>query len=125
RSPATGIGAPAFDPITPNLLASLPESQHRQRVVVERFGAIDQRVECSVIGARRHVEPRADARVLASAELPPRSLEIDQRPLVRVQRSCTHWATILLAPRTKYKHPRFRKRARRRDMGTSGSNATP
>src|SRR5262249_27458324 len=124
RSPATRVGAPTFDPIASSLLASLAETENRERVVVQRLRTIDQRVQRPVVGARRHVEAGADPRILASAELPPRALEVDQRPLVRIQRSCTHWAAILLAPRGKYKHPRSRTPVPRRDNGTTRSDAT-
>src|SRR5262249_29126070 len=82
RSPRAGISPSALAALASGLLAAFPQAQHRHRVVLERFRAFHERLQRAVVTAGRDAEPAADLDVLARRQLPPLTLEVDDRALV-------------------------------------------
>src|SRR5437868_1416558 len=53
------------------------QATHEQRVVLQRLGTVDERVQHLVVAGRGHVELLADGLLLGAGVLPPLALEVE------------------------------------------------
>src|SRR4051795_9920787 len=61
------------------------QTPDQERVLDERFGAVDQCVQHLVVAGRRHVEGLADSGLLGAGVLPPLALELEDLAVALAQ----------------------------------------